>query len=78
MSLRVLQCVAECCSEVRCVAVRSQVTFLSVVALGGGKNFGGTKKHQNYIAESCSALQRVAAFCSVLQSVAECCSRLFG
>ena len=68
----VLQCVAVCCSVLKCVAVNSY-------------NTASTSTFTIYqvccsvlqcVAVCCSALQSVAACCSVLQCVTECCSVL--
>ena len=60
-----LQCVAACCSVLRCISY-------GTVALPNAPSPGrGVLQCQS---ACCSVLQCVAAWCSVLQCVAVCCS----
>ena len=64
--IQLLQCVAERCRELQCVAVCCSVLF----------TFAHTGLSDSIVAVCCKLLQRVAACCSVLQHVTERCSVL--
>ena len=87
LHLRVLQCVAACCSVLQSVALEMHIAqerimqmllrvlqCVACAAVSCSKLQHATQLHLHIVC--CSVLQCVAVCCSVLQCVAVCCSEL--
>ena len=74
--MRMLQCVAVCCSVLQCVAVCCSVLQCVAVCCSVLQCAAVCCSVLQYVAVCCSVFQCVAASCNVLQCVTVCCSVL--